>query len=126
MSTGDGLATESDAKFPPDADHPHRNHSAVVLGGPYGGRKIGLSGAPPHVDVGGFPYLRVGDPRAGDYLGQYVFTPAGCKCPPCPGRGNDGHGMTHCAECCFGTGVEADPECPIHGYRAITPGSGAT
>jgi len=22
----------------------------------------------------------------------------------CPGRGNDGHGLTHCAECCFGSG----------------------
>lgn len=40
---------------------------------------------------------------------------AGCHCLPCPGRGNDGHGLTHCAECCFGTGVEADTECPIHG-----------
>ena len=38
-----------------------------------------------------------------------------CECPPCPGRGNDGHGMTHCAECCFGTGVEADITCPYHG-----------
>ncbi|GAB2970142.1 DNA-methyltransferase [Nocardioides montaniterrae] len=38
-----------------------------------------------------------------------------CACPPCPGRGNDGHGMTHCAECCFGTGVEADIDCPTHG-----------
>lgn len=43
-----------------------------------------------------------------------------CECPPCPGRGNDGHGMQHCAECCFGTGVEADLDCPIHGIR---PGS---
>lgn len=25
----------------------------------------------------------------------------------CPGRGNDGHGLNHCAECCFGTGVVA-------------------
>lgn len=41
---------------------------------------------------------------------------AACECPPCPGRGNDGHRMTHCAECCFGTGVEADPACPTHGY----------
>jgi len=41
---------------------------------------------------------------------------AGCiGCPPCPGRGTDGHGMTHCAECCWGTGVEADLECPVHG-----------
>lgn len=39
----------------------------------------------------------------------------GCHCPPCPGRGSDGHRMTHCAECCFGTGVEADPGCPAHG-----------
>ena len=38
-----------------------------------------------------------------------------CECPPCPGRGNDGHGLTHCAECCVGSGVEADPECPKHG-----------
>lgn len=45
----------------------------------------------------------------------------GCDCPPCPGRGNDGHGMTHCAECCFGTGVEADPDCPTHGERAADP-----
>lgn len=38
-----------------------------------------------------------------------------CACPPCPGRGNDGHGMTHCAECCFGSRVVADIDCPIHG-----------
>lgn len=41
-----------------------------------------------------------------------------CGCPPCPGRGNDGHGMTHCAEYCFGTGVEADLDCPTHGMSA--------
>jgi hypothetical protein len=41
----------------------------------------------------------------------------GCHCDPCPGRGNDGHGMEHCAECCFGTGVVADIDCPIHGQR---------
>lgn len=23
-------------------------------------------------------------------------TREGCECPPCPGRGNDGHGLTHC------------------------------
>lgn len=40
---------------------------------------------------------------------------AECDCPPCPGRGNDGHKMTHCAECCFGSGVEADIDCPVHG-----------
>lgn len=44
-------------------------------------------------------------------------TEAACECPPCPGRGNDGHGLTHCAECCFGTGVEADLDCPIHGVE---------
>lgn len=38
-----------------------------------------------------------------------------CHCPPCSGRGSDGHGMNHCAECCFGSGVEADPDCPKHG-----------
>lgn len=38
-----------------------------------------------------------------------------CACPSCPGRGTDGHGMEHCAECCFGSGVEADPACPTHG-----------
>lgn len=48
----------------------------------------------------------------------YVTPPAPCACPPCPGRGNDGHGMTHCAECCFGTGVEADEDCPTHGRAA--------
>lgn len=42
---------------------------------------------------------------------------SGCDCPPCPGRGIDGHGLTHCAECCFGSGVEADIDCPIHGER---------
>lgn len=41
-----------------------------------------------------------------------------CECPPCPGRGNDGHGLTHCAECCFGTGVEADMDCQTHGLAA--------
>jgi hypothetical protein len=45
-----------------------------------------------------------------------------CGCPPCPGRGNDGHRMTHCAECCFGTGVKADPSCPVHGLPAIRVG----
>lgn len=39
-----------------------------------------------------------------------------CECPPCPGRGNDGHGLSHCAECCYGTGVVADIDCPIHGH----------
>jgi len=42
-----------------------------------------------------------------------------CDCPPCPGRGNDGHGMTHCAECCFGSGVVADIDCPTHGAQTI-------
>ena len=42
-------------------------------------------------------------------------TERACICPPCPGRGIDGHGMTHCAECCWGTGVEADITCPEHG-----------
>ncbi len=28
----------------------------------------------------------------------------------CPGRGTDGHGMTHCAECCFGSGWMATSE----------------
>lgn len=46
---------------------------------------------------------------------HYRRDEAECICPPCPGRGNDGHGMTHCAECCFGTGVEVDWDCPIHG-----------
>jgi len=41
--------------------------------------------------------------------------PEACHCLPCPGRGYDGHGMNHCAECCFGTGVEADLACPVHG-----------
>lgn len=45
-------------------------------------------------------------------------TPVECGCPPCPGRGSDGHGMTHCAECCFGTGVISDIDCPIHGEKA--------
>lgn len=26
---------------------------------------------------------------------------------PCPGKGWDGNGVQHCAECCFGTGVDA-------------------
>lgn len=43
----------------------------------------------------------------------------GCVCPPCPGRGNDGHGLSHCAECCMGTGVEADLDCPVHGWAAV-------
>lgn len=39
----------------------------------------------------------------------------GCVgCPPCTGRGNEGHGMSHCAECCFGSGVEAEYGCPVH------------
>lgn len=47
---------------------------------------------------------------------------SGCPCPPCPGRGNDGHGMTHCAECCFGSGVVADEDCPKHGRAVLTEG----
>jgi hypothetical protein len=42
-----------------------------------------------------------------------------CECAPCPGRGNDGHGMTHCAECCFGSRVEADADCPTHGVASV-------
>lgn len=51
------------------------------------------------------------------WIAEHPATPdsAACHgCPPCPGRGNDGHGMTHCAECCFGTGVEAIYGCPVH------------
>jgi hypothetical protein len=48
-----------------------------------------------------------------------------CGCPPCPGRGNDGHGLTHCAECCFGSGVEADPDCPTHGRAVLDSEGGA-
>ena len=44
-----------------------------------------------------------------------------CDCPPCPGRGNDGHGMTHCAECCFGSGVEVEPGCPVHNPHSPEP-----
>lgn len=43
-----------------------------------------------------------------------------CRCEPCPGRGSDGHGMNHCAECCWGTGVIAEPDCPTHGERGLT------
>ena len=49
-----------------------------------------------------------------------------CECPPCPGRGNDGHGLTHCAECCYGSGVEADPGCPIHGEAALARAASGT
>lgn len=43
-----------------------------------------------------------------------------CSCSPCRGRGNDGHGLSHCAECCFGTGVEEyDPGCPRLDHRAM-------
>ncbi|WP_235738975.1 hypothetical protein [Nocardioides alcanivorans] len=48
-------------------------------------------------------------------LDRHPEPTADCACPPCPGRGNDGHGLTHCAECCFGSGVEADMDCPTHG-----------
>jgi len=44
-----------------------------------------------------------------------------CICPPCPGRGIDGHGMAHCAECCWGTGVEVDITCPEHGDPYCEP-----
>lgn len=57
-------------------------------------------------------------PTAATMDGDFVASFVGCDCPPCPGRGNDGHGMTHCAECCFGSGVEADIDCPIHGIGA--------
>jgi hypothetical protein len=43
-----------------------------------------------------------------------------CICHPCPGRGNDGHTMTHCAECCFGTLVEVDLDCRVHGRPCPT------
>jgi hypothetical protein len=46
-----------------------------------------------------------------------------CRCAPCPGRGNDGHGMTHCAECCYGTGVEAEYGCPVHNPTADADGT---
>jgi hypothetical protein len=43
-----------------------------------------------------------------------------CTCEPCPGRGNDGHGLTHCAECCMGTGVvDFDPACPLPQHRDL-------
>ncbi len=31
----------------------------------------------------------------------------------CPGRGSDGHGMQHCAECCFGSGVQATTDADL-------------
>lgn len=43
---------------------------------------------------------------------------AACICEPCSGRGIDGHGMEHCAECCFGTGFVVDIDCPLHGADA--------
>ena len=46
-----------------------------------------------------------------------------CACPPCPGRGHDGHGLSHCAECCFGSGVIADEDCPMHGRAALDGGA---
>lgn len=42
----------------------------------------------------------------------------GCQCPPCPGKGIDGNGLNHCAECCWGTRVVADIDCPTHGREA--------
>jgi hypothetical protein len=27
--------------------------------------------------------------------------------------------MAHCAECCFGSGVLADEDCPVHGRAAF-------
>lgn len=44
--------------------------------------------------------------------------PEECDCPPCPGKGLDGNGMNHCAECCWGSRVIADIDCPIHGKAA--------
>ena len=60
-----------------------------------------------------------------DRLSAAGVTP-GCECPPCPGRGNDGHGLTHCAECCFGSMVEADEDCPKHGRAAVERAAGVT
>jgi hypothetical protein len=54
-------------------------------------------------------------------VGHSAENDAGCQCPPCPGRGNDGHRMTHCAECCFGSGVEADIDCLTHGLTSVIP-----
>lgn len=48
-----------------------------------------------------------------------------CRCTPCPGRGNDGHGLTHCAECCFGSGVVAEIDCPTHGAAREAAEDGA-
>lgn len=42
----------------------------------------------------------------------------GCPCPPCPGKGYEGNGVNHCAECCFGTLVDVDLTCPVHGPDA--------
>jgi hypothetical protein len=32
---------------------------------------------------------------------------------PCPGKGLDGNGMQHCAECCFGSGVQATTDAEL-------------
>ena len=32
---------------------------------------------------------------------------------PCPGKGLDGNGMQHCAECCFGSGVRATTDAEL-------------
>lgn len=47
-----------------------------------------------------------------------------CLCPPCPGRGNDGHGMTHCAECCFARCITRYP--PTRQRRWRTSSGGLT
>ena len=37
----------------------------------------------------------------------------------CPGRGNDGHGLQHCAECCFGTGFVVENEWDLELYQDL-------
>lgn len=87
---------------------------------------IAASGPPADLPVATGDAGTEGDPVLIDAVRYYATAAAGsspegadCQCPPCPGRGNDGHRMSHCAECCFGTGVEADPGCPVHGEDAV-------
>lgn len=80
--------------------------------------RCGVTGKVQLVFDGVTPPVNLGLMSEGVEVLRREFRDALCACPPCPGRGNDGHGMTHCAECCFGTGVEADPSCPVHGESA--------
>lgn len=49
---------------------------ALLIGGPFDGRKVSLTRTPPRIEAAGVTYDRLDDPDTGEYLGGYVFAPA--------------------------------------------------